>query len=1165
MSTTAASAAFPSSRYRPVVLFITGLAAAYGIYIIHSHLSASASASSSQTSLRRSNAVHRRRRAGQREQEHTNAGEEGSSSITNTSGPLADQENAWTEDTEFGSYEMTGANGVSAEIFLRLSTLPTADELAAQFAFSPEIAEAQRATLELRYIMAAMRHWSATMADRNAPPLLDLDGFRQALQRRGFRETWLESLDTVTEGAPDEEAAQRASDEPISTRETDVQNGGGQRLLNLLYHIAEDQARKDGNLHRGVTCNSCNMMPIRGVRYRCANCFDFDLCEICEGMAVHPRNHLFYKIRVPAPFLANPKHIQPVWYPGKPSSLPNNISKSLTQRLVRETGIDDVRVDALYEQFTCLAATEWLKDPNDLGMAIDRKTFDKCFHPVNAPRVRRPQLIYDRIFCFYDVNSDGLIGFEEFVKGIAALDNKNEDLRLRRIYQGYDIDGDGFVSRRDFLRIFRAYYALTRELTEEMALELEDDDMDESYTRQVILGNQPISSLFKASIPYGDRRDIVGKEQTATGDLEIIDDQGVILENDGNTMARKDVIDEAADRIHGNPVTSASDRGQWHPSVPESASERNELRDEALGGSARARDDTAQSSDSAPTDGGQRAGEDRTEDDHSDSAEEDRPLLPDDKDVYRRTHDDRYWPPDWVTPEDVEVALGVHSMPPGEISLSWERVKVVMAAQERMELENQRKREQWRQQEWENRWKRRQFYVDEEEGLVAPEGFEEEQGEGGDEDAASADDDDHSSSEPASHLPSPHSRSSSRVRFQEHLTDAMYETRSNYSTSSRSIPYGERWGGYEIPEAEKDVGREVLYQITQQGLNELLDPLFREKEDLALEVLATKDERREYYDLIMANREEAEEKGDDKDGDEQATAEDTITGYNMSHLQAPQNIVPMSAFPREGEASTEANRPNSETSSDPDPLKIDTTRERLQSSTDEDIGESGNEGPEITRTRMGAQRQPAVVDRAADGIATPMSALVTTISHDTEDTPDPTLPQNRPDHVDDDPSPSQSVALKDEDSSRVQRLLTTNETLNIPNDHDDEQPATVSSSDPHDLDPSITTTVKPQGILTLGIPTGDGSSDTSQPSASQSQATPDPLPQVSTEPQKPVRRSTPSAERLERLKLLNKMEMEIKQRGGPGRLSFEEFRTLIRSPVGKKLSFISSWVEMASF
>jgi len=65
-----------------------------------------------------------------------------------------------------------------------------------------------------------------------------------------------------------------------------------QHLLNLLYSIAEDQARKEGYVHRGICCNHCNITPIRGLRFKCANCVDYDLCEVCKCF-------FFQRIRIP--------------------------------------------------------------------------------------------------------------------------------------------------------------------------------------------------------------------------------------------------------------------------------------------------------------------------------------------------------------------------------------------------------------------------------------------------------------------------------------------------------------------------------------------------------------------------------------------------------------------------------------------------------------------------------------------------------------------------------------------------------------------------------------------------------------------------------------------------------------------------------------------------
>lgn len=54
-------------------------------------------------------------------------------------------------------------------------------------------------------------------------------------------------------------------------------------------------------VHLGVKCHKCGMMPIQGIRYRCSVCFDFDYCQRCEELYFdkHPKKHYFLKIRDP--------------------------------------------------------------------------------------------------------------------------------------------------------------------------------------------------------------------------------------------------------------------------------------------------------------------------------------------------------------------------------------------------------------------------------------------------------------------------------------------------------------------------------------------------------------------------------------------------------------------------------------------------------------------------------------------------------------------------------------------------------------------------------------------------------------------------------------------------------------------------------------------------
>ena len=57
-----------------------------------------------------------------------------------------------------------------------------------------------------------------------------------------------------------------------------------------------DQALGDKPVHRGITCDGCSTRNVVGVRYKCAECPDYDLCEECEAKDVHS-HHTFLKVK----------------------------------------------------------------------------------------------------------------------------------------------------------------------------------------------------------------------------------------------------------------------------------------------------------------------------------------------------------------------------------------------------------------------------------------------------------------------------------------------------------------------------------------------------------------------------------------------------------------------------------------------------------------------------------------------------------------------------------------------------------------------------------------------------------------------------------------------------------------------------------------------------
>ena len=566
----------------------------------------------------------------------------------------------------------------------------------------------------------------------------------------------------------------------------------GQNITQLLFRVSEDATRRNAYVHRGCGCNACGVVPIRGIRYRCANCADFDLCEGCESQGLHTKTHIFYKVRIPAPSFG-PRQIQPVWYSGDPDARQRNLPRETVAKLIRETGFERHELDAYWEQWTFLATTDWRDDPDDINLAMDRRTFERCLVPSGGYRHAAPSLIFDRMFAFYDTNKDDLIGFSEFLHGLAYRKKKD---KWKRIFEGYDIDEDGFVERKDFLRMFRSYYVLCRQMHRDMLEGLDDQQMSSTDAHSLVNSRQPLSSAFGQDGRYPsapDPRTGEGKSVRPNGELEVVDGKGVINESGNDTSNKEDIF-----KWPYPPLRRAS-RGYWDamlnpPTTPEQMPDLiNRL--------ARARQEFGEQDD------GFSFGV--YLDNENIAAEEGHDFLRD-EDV------------EAVSGQGATLADMTSETRPAVTRHAWERIRAQRAIHER--------------------WRRRQFYTDEEEGATTPADWNE------DEDILTNNGIGESSKPQAQARPSYHSRSSSKVRFAEDMDD--FDTRSNPSTSSRSVP--ERWGGIEIPDAEKDAGKEILYQVTQQAFNELLDPLFKDLEDLAIEVAITKEERDQYRHLFTA-------------------------------------------------------------------------------------------------------------------------------------------------------------------------------------------------------------------------------------------------------------------------------------------------------------------------
>ncbi|MCJ1265950.1 hypothetical protein MMC22_005832 [Lobaria immixta] len=1019
------------ARYRPAILAVTAIAAGCTIYYIHTSIRSARSSQPppSQHTLHRSNAQRRNRLP--RESDHSE------SDVTAERAPPGD---AVTTEVGVSNQSLPLVHDAPDELRQALlrqgfldgtgNAIDEAEQEPPEDALAPD----------------------ANLTNSALPPADDeSNALHRAIEERG----------TIAD-AESEHSWRDSTDSEDANKE-------GQSLLNLLYRIAEEQARKQGYVHRGISCNSCNTLPIRGIRYRCANCADVDLCETCESMQIHPKTHLFYKVRIPAPLLCNPKQPQPVWYPGKPTSVIQPLPKETVTKYCNETGFQDPEIEALWEQFRCLAATEWMDDPDHYHLAIDRPTFDKCFIPSTSLRPPPPNLIYDRLFAFYDTNRDGLIGFDEFLRGLSCLNKPKSDERRRKIFDGYDIDRDGYVDRKDFLRMFRAFYALSKEMAKEVVMSMDEDFYEGGGAREIITSSQPISSVFSGNIPPGERsRTGEGKMQDESGDYVMKDDGGIVRESGEDTGDHNEAV---ADAIEDSFAYSNVEDARSYRRYEESM-------------------------------------------------------------LNEETHGE-VWPPTYANAQDVLGALGALRVPIAleDVDDPDDREKVRRVAVERMQT-IAKKRRRLRDFAVAQRWHRQEFYLDEEDGALPPIGFKQSET---------------AETEP----PSRRSRSSSKVRFQDDLTtdDDDHETRSATSVSSRSIPVGERWGGYEVPRPEKDVGREILYQVAQESLNELLDPVFRQREDLAILARRTKRER-EYFRAQLAAFVTDELRVRIKKELDEYEYEYRYRNLGYTHLRNDFWFAHLLERIKLDDTEPQASPAGRQSSTDGAPV-------------------SASAPLSLEENRQPISTSPVVAGATTqepEGIHVPEELRILPDHPSNRSTSPTQLGQatSFPSFLDSESLTYYSAFDPTRESWETPYLesITRSPETTVDPPNLTEGPLDRNPNNGQALAPNQSMEFSPDPTLPQNRPNSVPASPPSMPSDAQGAPfTNSPL--DSSQPERPS--ASVTREHLLYLAVIDMAEAQDNERGGPGRISYSEFEELSSGEKGTALGFVGQWVEMASF
>lgn len=613
--------------------------------------------------------------------------------------------------------------------------------------------------------------------------------------------------------------------------DTNTFQRAGQNIVALLFRVSEDNSHRTSYVHRGCQCNACGIVPIRGIRYRCANCADFDLCETCESAGNHYRTHVFYKIKIPLPRLGS-RHMQPVWYPVDPINTIRMLPKNVMAKLGKETGYERPELEALWEQWTFMANSEWRDDPDGLHLAMDRPTFERFLFPSDGNQRPVPSLLLSRIFSFYDTDNNGMISFREFLHATAFRKRKD---RGRRIFEGYDIDGDGYISRQDCLRLFRAYYTMSRQMHRGVVDGVYDQAINNPDARQYVTSRQPLSGSFGregAGFPQAQQnRQLQGKvEDPQIGEVCVSDgDIGAVKGNELDTADRQELLTRLFTTTPSDALETLSERDAlMQPPITieelpailtgenrelvilsdtqehEESDEEGTADDSAASNNLSGQGDTSDvPSAGYSTTGGQ-----------PDGIENGSPQLGD---------------ADLVRGDGFVLRAGGSNQEETGPSPRRRSHPVSKAGARRKLLD---------------RWLKRMFYLDEEEGVTAPEGFQET------DDVLSKTAAVAESSKAAQHASaSARSRSPSGVRFTEDGDEP--EMWSNRSTSGK-IP--ERRGGMEISGAERDAGKEIFYQVLQQGMNEILDILFKENEELALKAAKTKKLREANRELLNSRK-----------------------------------------------------------------------------------------------------------------------------------------------------------------------------------------------------------------------------------------------------------------------------------------------------------------------
>lgn len=65
-----------------------------------------------------------------------------------------------------------------------------------------------------------------------------------------------------------------------------------------MFHdyLIKKQEEQKNTVFENIVCDGCEMTPVKGIRFMCSVCSNYDLCENCERAGVHSQ-HPMLKVR----------------------------------------------------------------------------------------------------------------------------------------------------------------------------------------------------------------------------------------------------------------------------------------------------------------------------------------------------------------------------------------------------------------------------------------------------------------------------------------------------------------------------------------------------------------------------------------------------------------------------------------------------------------------------------------------------------------------------------------------------------------------------------------------------------------------------------------------------------------------------------------------------